>query len=228
MQSNQALLSPGGGVTHTYVLPTCVHQPLKMDPKWRIAPCFICTPKNLALMQYRIHVDISTSTQPICTKITGNTYQPISNHSRKFELNRISGSVEFDVDLDVVVLNNNSLFDSTSSRPICTKITENTYQLISNHSRKFELNQISGRDEFDVDFVALNNNSLFDSTSSGPICTKITGNTYQLISNHSHKFELIRISGSVGFDVDFVALYNNSLFDSTSSGPICTKITEHI
>ena len=181
-------------------------------------------------MQYRIHVDISTSTRSICTKITGNTYQPISNHSRKFELNQISESVEFDVDLDVVVLNNNSLFDSTSSRPICTKITENTYQLISNHSRKFELNRISGRDEFDVDFVALNNNSLFefDSTSSGPICTKITGNTYQLISNHSCKFELNQISGSVGFDVDFVALYNNSLFDSTSSGPICTKITEHI
>ena len=79
----------------------------------------------LALMQYRIHVDIPTSTRPICTKITGNTYQPISNHSRKFELNQISGSVEFDVDLDVVVLNNNSLFDSTSSGPICTKITEN-------------------------------------------------------------------------------------------------------
>ena len=121
------------------------------------------------IMQYRIHVDISTSTRPICTKITGTYlllfYQPISNHSHKFELNRISGSVEFDVDLDVVVLNNNSLFDSTSSLPICTKITENTYQLIFNHSRKFELdlNQISGRDEFDVDFVALNNNSLFDS-----------------------------------------------------------------
>ena len=86
-----------------------------------------------ALMQYRIHVDISTSTRPICTKITGNTNQPISNHSHKFELNRISGSVEFDVDLDVVVLNNNSLFDSTSSQPICTTISENTYQLISNH-----------------------------------------------------------------------------------------------
>ena len=180
----------------------------------------------LALMQYRIHVDISTSTRPICTKITGNTYQPISNHSRKFELNRISGSIEFDVDF--VALNNNSLFDSTSSGPICTKNTGNTYQLISNHSRKFELNRISGRDEFDVDFVALNNNSLFDSTSSGPICTKNTENTYQLISNHSRKFELNQISGSIGFDVDFVALYNNSLFDSTSSGPICTKITEHI
>ena len=110
------------------------------------------------LMQYRIHVDISTSTRPIYTKITGNTYQPISNDSRKFELNQISGSVEFYVDLDVIVLNNNSLFDSTSSRPICTKITENTYQLISNHSRKFELNRISERVEFDVDFVALNNN----------------------------------------------------------------------
>ena len=116
-----------------------------------------------ALMQYRIHVDISTSTRPICTKITGNTYQPISNHTRKFELNRISGSIEFDVDLDVVVLNNNSLFDSTSSRPICTKITGNTYQLISNHSRKFELNRISESVEFDVDLdvVALNNSSLF-------------------------------------------------------------------
>ena len=132
--------------------------------------------RQWALMQYRIHVDISTSTRPTCTKITGNTYQPISNHSRKFELNRISGSVEFDVDCDVVVLNNNSLFDLTSSRPICTKITGNTYQLISNHSRKFELNQISGSVEFDVDFVALYNNSLFDSTSSGPICTKITEN----------------------------------------------------
>ena len=63
-----------------------------------------------ALMQYRIHVDILTFTRPICTKITGNTYQSIPNHSRKFELNQISGSVEFDVDLDVVVLNNNSLF----------------------------------------------------------------------------------------------------------------------
>ena len=141
-------------------------------------------------MQYRIHVNISTSTRPICTNI--------SNHSRKCELNRISGSVEFDVDLDVVVLNNNSLFDSTFSRPICTKITENTYQLISNHSRKFELDRISGRVEFDVDFVALNNNSLFDSTSSRPICTKITRNTYQLIFNHSRKFELNRISGNVG------------------------------
>ena len=104
-----------------------------------------CEGSAVALMQYRIHVDISTFTRPICTKITENTYQPISNHSRKFELNRISESVEFDVDLDVVVLNNNSLFDSTSSRPICTTITENTYQLISNHSRKFELNRISGR-----------------------------------------------------------------------------------
>ena len=81
-----------------------------------------------ALMQYRIHVDISTSTRPICTKITGNTYQLISNHSHKFELNRISGRDEFDVDF--VALNNNSLFDSTSSGPICTKITGNTYQLI--------------------------------------------------------------------------------------------------
>ena len=61
-------------------------------------------------MQYRIHVDISTSTRPICTSITENTYQLISNHSRKFELNRISESVEFDVDLDVVALNNNSVF----------------------------------------------------------------------------------------------------------------------
>ena len=26
----------------------------------------------LALMQYRIHVDISAFTQPICTKMTGN------------------------------------------------------------------------------------------------------------------------------------------------------------
>ena len=163
----------------------------------------------------------STSSRPICTKITENTYQLISNHSRKSELNRISGRVEFDVDLDVVVLNNKSIFDSwTSSRPICTKITENTYQLISNHSRKSELNRISGRVEFDVDFVALNNNSLFDSTFSGPICTKITGNTYQLISNHSRKFEH-RISGSVGFDVNFVALFH-------SSRPICTKITENI
>lgn len=67
----------------------------------------------LVLMQNCIHVDISTSTWPICTKITGYTYQPISNHSCKFELNWITGSVEFDVDLDVVSLNNNSLFGLT-------------------------------------------------------------------------------------------------------------------
>ena len=64
------------------------------------------------------------------------------------------------------------------------------------------INRISGSIEFDVDFVALYNNSLFDSTSSRPIRTKITGNTYQLISNHSRKFELNRISESVEFDVD--------------------------
>ena len=75
---------------------------------------FKCAPL-WALMQYRIHVDISTSTRLICTKITGNTYHFISNHSYKFELNRISESVEFDVDLDVVALNNNSLFGSTST-----------------------------------------------------------------------------------------------------------------
>ena len=56
-------------------------------------------------MQYRIHDDISTSTRPICTKITGNTYQPISNHSRKFETNRISGSYIYDGGVITFVVN---------------------------------------------------------------------------------------------------------------------------
>ena len=95
-----------------------------------------------------------------------------------------------------------------------TEITGNTYQLISNHSHKFELNRISGSVEFDVDFVALYNNSLFDSTYFGLICTKLTGNTYQLISNYLGKFELNRISERVKFDIDLdvVALNNSSLF----------------
>ena len=38
----------------------------------------------------------------IWTKITGNIKKLVSNHSHKFESNPISGSVEFDVDLDVI------------------------------------------------------------------------------------------------------------------------------
>ena len=42
----------GGGVTRTQnVLPTRVHQPIKWDPKWRIAPCYICTPKMALHLQ---------------------------------------------------------------------------------------------------------------------------------------------------------------------------------
>ena len=74
-------------------------------------------------MQYCIHVHIST--QPNCTKITENINQLVSNHSRKFETNQTSESVEFDVDLGVVGVvaqNSNSLFGLSARYPHYLKL----------------------------------------------------------------------------------------------------------
>ena len=66
-----------------------------------------------ALMQYRIHVDISTSTRPICTKITENTPQPISNHSRKFELLYIIEKENFLINIRNIIMNYNYFVQET-------------------------------------------------------------------------------------------------------------------
>ena len=78
-------------------------------------------------MQYCIHVDISNSTQPNCTKITENINQLVSNHSCKFETNQTSESVEststwVSLGSSQLAQNSNSLFGLYARYPHYLKL----------------------------------------------------------------------------------------------------------